>query len=115
MPAELPYLPSYKNVAKLFQNIAAAKRPEAFTQKFLTETLGLKSASDRPLIALLKTLGFVDASGKPTTAYDTLKNPDHAPYAIGAAIRRAYAPLFAANESAHTLSPDQRRCFGSTR
>jgi uncharacterized protein DUF5343 len=109
MPTELPYLNSYKNVDKLFRNIAAAKRPETFSHKFLADTLGLKSTTDRPLIALLKTLGFVDPAGKPTADYDALKNPDRANYAIGAAVRRAYAPLFAANENAHSLSPEQLR------
>jgi hypothetical protein len=51
----------------------------------------------------------VDAAGKPTAEYDTLKNPERARYAIGAAIRRAYSPLFAANENAHTLAPEQLR------
>lgn len=109
MTAELPYLASYKNVETVFQRIASAKKPDTFSTQFLYETLGLKSSTDRPLIALLRTLGFIDASGKPTTDYDALKNPSRAPYAIGAAIRRAYAPLFAANESAHALPADQLR------
>jgi hypothetical protein len=109
MATELPYLPSYKNVEKLFRSIAAAKRPEAFTQKFLSETLGIRGAADRPLIALLKTLGFLDAAGRPATEYDALKNPERAPFAIGHAIRRAYGPLFAANEKANELSPEQLR------
>lgn len=107
MPAELPYLSSYKNVDNLFARIASAKRPDTFSTRFLAETLGLKSTGDRPLIALLKTLGFIDAAGKPTNQYDALKNPERAPYAIGAAVKRAYGPLFAANENAHTLSADQ--------
>ena len=65
MPQELPYLPSYKNVALLFEKIRSAKVPEAFTQKYLNETLGLKSSGDRALITLLKTLGFIDNAGKP--------------------------------------------------
>ncbi len=85
----------------------SAKRPDTFSTRFLSETLGLKSTGDRPLISLLKTLGFVDAAGKPTGDYDALKNPERAPYAIGAAIRRAYAPLFAADENAHTRASDQ--------
>ena len=109
MPVELPYLASYKNVGKLFERIASAKRPDTFGHAFLTDTLGLKSTTDRPLIALLKTLGFIDAAGKPTSEYDALKNPDRAAVAIGASVRRAYAPLFAANENAHTLSADQLR------
>jgi hypothetical protein len=66
MPTSLPYLPSYKNVAKLFERIREAKQPDAFTHKFLYETIGLKSMADRPLIPLLRTLGFVDGAGKPT-------------------------------------------------
>jgi hypothetical protein len=101
--AELPYLPSYKNVETLFSKIATARQPEAFTTRFLSETLGLTSSSDRALIALLKALGFLDNAGKPTPAYGALKNPKQARGAIGSAVRRAFEPLFAANENANTL------------
>lgn len=106
MAKELPYLPSYKNVEKLFQRIAAAKQPEAFTHKFLQETIGLKSVGDRPLISLLRTLGFLDASNKPTAAYAALRNPAQAKRAIAIGVRKAYEPLFAADENAHELSAD---------
>jgi hypothetical protein len=75
---ELPYLPSYKNVEKLFKAIDSAKKPDALTTKLLYETFGLKSVGDRPLITMLKTLGFLDQSNKPTTQYDLLKNPSQA-------------------------------------
>lgn len=103
MAAELPYLSSYKNVAELFQRIASAKKPESFTMKYLADTLGLKSTGDRQLIALLKALGFLDSAGRPTSDYDQLKNSSKAPKAIAAAIRKAYEPLYAANENAHIL------------
>lgn len=109
MATSLPYLPSYKNVDKLFSGIAAAKVPESFTQAFLSQTLGLKASSDRPLIPLLRTLGFIDASGRPTPEYRLLKNPAAAKGAIAQAIKKAYAPLFASNESANSLSMDQLR------
>jgi hypothetical protein len=105
----LPYLSSYKNVEKLFSGIAAAKIPESFTQAFLAQTLGLKASSDRPLIPLMRSLGFIDASGRPTPDYRLLKNPAAAKGAVALAIRRAYAPLFAANESANSLSSEQLR------
>jgi hypothetical protein len=63
---ELPYLPSNKNVGVLFERIEKAKIPDAFTVKFLTDTIGLKGSGDRKLIALLKKLGFLDSAGKPT-------------------------------------------------
>lgn len=104
MSAELPYLPSYKNVGLLFQKISTAKVPQSFTQKFLSDTIGLKGSGDRALLALLRTLGFIDAAGKPTGDYSSLKNPSLAKKVIASAIKRAYAPLFEANESANQLT-----------
>jgi hypothetical protein len=66
MPVSLPYLASYKNVGKLFENIASAKAPPKFTHSFLQTTLGIKGVGDRPLIPLLRHLGFIDQSGTPT-------------------------------------------------
>jgi hypothetical protein len=63
---DLFYLASYKNVDKLFHKIEAAKAPEVFTNAFLTETIGLKSTADRSLINMLKKMGFLDATGRPT-------------------------------------------------
>jgi hypothetical protein len=103
MGAELPYLVSNKNVEELFNKIRTAKQPEAFTTKFLNETLGLTSSTDRSLITLLKSLGFLDTSGKPTAEYGLLKNKLEAPKAIGRAVKVAYEPLFAANEKAYEL------------
>lgn len=73
MPVQLPYLSSYKNVPTIFEKIAAAKVPETFTHNFLQNTLGLKNTSDRPLIPFLRSLGFIDNSGKPTSEYNLLK------------------------------------------
>jgi|ERR1700730_11502060 hypothetical protein len=103
--ADLPYLVSYKNVGLLFEKIAAAKAPDAFTTVYLVNTLGLKSTADRAFISLLKALGFLDGSGKPTPEYMTLKNSNLAGAAIAKGIQRAYAPLFAANEKANEADP----------
>jgi hypothetical protein len=109
MAKELPYLPSYKNVDKLFKAIDTAKKPDALTTRVLAETFGIKGAGDRPLITMLKTLGFLDPSNKPTSYYDLLKNPAQAKHAIAVGIRKAYAPLFEANENANTLSGEELR------
>ena len=107
MPKELPYLPSYKNVGALFDRIEKAKIPDAFNLNFLANTIGLKGSGDRQLIGLLKKLGFLDNAGKPTPEYSLLKNKAVAKTAIGSAIRRAYAPLYDADESAHDLPNDK--------
>jgi hypothetical protein len=107
MAKELPYLPSYKNVETLFKKIATAKQPDAFTHQFLSEVVGLKSTADRPLITLLRSLGFLDSSGKPTPSYALLKNHTKARTAIANGVRTAYAGLFAANEKANELTSEE--------
>lgn len=103
----LPYLPSYKRVEELFKKIADAKQPESFTHAVLMG-LGFKGTGDRPLIGLLKTLGFVGENAKPTPEYARLKNPKSFKRAMADAIRRAYKPLFENNERFGSL-PDEER------
>lgn len=107
MAKDLFYLPSYKNVANLFEKIDSAKAPEAFTTRFLADVIGLKSAGDRALINMLKKMGFLDASGRPAETYGLLKNKETRGAAIADGLRKVYAPLFDANEKANELSLDQ--------
>jgi hypothetical protein len=103
----LPYLPSYKNLGKLFEKILTAQKPSTFTHDYLQNTIGLKGTNDRALIPLLRNLGFLNAANVPTAAYDLLKNNSTAKAAIAEGIRSAYAPVFKANEKANTLSSDE--------
>lgn len=107
MAMDLPYLSMVKNVPVVFEKIAKAKIPDAFTNSFLSGTLGLKSTNDRALIGLLKRMGFLDNSGKPSNTYPLLKNKDQAKKAIAEGIRRGYGKLFEANEGSHALPSDQ--------
>jgi len=107
MASSLPYVTSNKNLGTLFDKIASAKVPDKFTHNFLQQTIGLKGTNDRAYIPLLRNLGFLDASGTPTAAYRELKNSSTARDAIGAGVRSAYAPLFASDESAHSLGAEK--------
>jgi hypothetical protein len=104
----LPYLMAIKNLPPLFDKIASAKIPESFTHSFLQTTIGLKSTADRALIPLLRNLGFIDQSGTPTPSYRLLKG-DNRRAALAAGIRKAYQPLFDADQDAHKLSNDKLR------
>ena len=106
MAQTLPYLPSYKNVGKLFEKINTAQRPDTFTHEYLRETIGLKGTNDRPLISFLRSLNFLDSANRPTASYDLLKNSATAKAAIADGVRSAYAPLFKANEKANELAPE---------
>jgi len=107
MPSALPYVPNYGKIKTLFEKVASARIPDAFTQAYLAETLGLKSGGDRPLIPLLKALGLIDPSGRPTADYALLKNSQRAGATLAQGIGRAFAPLFSANENVHKLSGDE--------
>lgn len=107
MATSLPYLPSNKNLGTLFDKIGTAKIPDKFTHDFLQKTIGLKGTNDRPFIPLLRTLGFLDASGTPTASYRLLKNSATAKGTLAEKIRAAYKPLFDADEGAHTLSSEK--------
>jgi hypothetical protein len=99
----LPYLSSNKNVGKLFEKILSAQKPSTFTHNYLQKVIGLTGTNDRPLISLLRSLGFLDSANVPTDTYDLLKNPNSAKAAIAAGIQKAYRELFAANEKANEL------------
>ncbi|MGN7833190.1 DUF5343 domain-containing protein [Pseudoxanthomonas sp. 22568] len=107
MASPLPYLASNRNVETLFSKIQSAKVPDKFTHSFLQTTLGLKNTNDRGFIPLLRALGFIDQSGTPTSTYRLLKSKDTAKVALGQAVKIAYAPLFEADEKAHTHSGDK--------
>lgn len=107
MSVSLPYLSSNKNIGELFTKIASAAIPPKFTQDFLQKTIGLKGTNDRPLIPLLRTLGFLDQSNTPTAAYALLKAKDKSGAAIAVGIKAAYAPLFTADETANELSGEK--------
>lgn len=107
MPVSLPYLASNKNVEALFSTIQSAKVPDRFTQEFLATTIGLKGTNDRGMIPLLRSLGFLDQSGAPTPNYRLLKNKESAKAAIAEGVKKAYSPLFEANENAHVLTSEK--------
>jgi hypothetical protein len=62
------YLTTTKNVEAILSAIQGAQAPERFTQKFL-ESLGFTSSSDRLMIPVLKSLGFITGDGAPTQRY----------------------------------------------
>jgi hypothetical protein len=105
MPVSLPYLVSNKNVETLFARIASAAIPGKVNREFLETTIGFKSTADRQMIPLLRNLGFLDQSNSPTPTYALLKGADRKA-ALANGIRKAYEPLFKANEGVWELKGD---------
>lgn len=97
------YLMTTKNLEAFMNALRAAKAPERFTNKFLTQ-LDFTSTNDRLFIGLLKGLGFIDESGVPTKRYYAFLDQTESGKILAEAVREAYEDLFAVNKKAQDLS-----------
>jgi len=93
------------SLAKMLESIKTAGVPERVTVEFL-KTLGFKSSNDRPIISILKGIGFLDVNGKPTEQYKAYRSHDGA-RTLASAVRNAYADIFLANTKAQSLPLDK--------
>jgi hypothetical protein len=96
------YLTSTKNLGAILAALQQAKAPERFTQRFL-ESLEFKASSDRLIIGVLKSLGFLDDQGKPTQRYFKFLDQTQSAAVIADGLRDAYSDLFQVNVNAHRL------------
>lgn len=97
------YLTSVKNLPSILAAIQQAQAPERFTQTFL-ESLDFKSSSDRLIIGVLKSMGFLDDSGVPTELYYKFLDQTQAPHVLAEGIRRAFSDLFKVNTNAEKMT-----------
>ncbi|MES2412598.1 MAG: DUF5343 domain-containing protein [Pseudomonadota bacterium] len=97
------YLTSMKNLSGILNSIVGAQAPERFTTRFL-ESLGYANATDRLMIAVLKSLGFLADDGRPTQRYFDYLDQTRSASVMAEAVREAYADLFRVNKQANKLS-----------
>lgn len=100
------YLTSTKNVGAIFDAIKNAKAPDKFTTRYL-QSLDFKSVADRLIIGVMKSLGFLDAEGRPKERYFKFLDQTQSPSIMAEAIEEAYADLYQTNKLAHTLSKQE--------
>ena len=96
------YINNVGSLGKFLDEVRTAGVPERVTVEFL-KTLGFKSSNDRPIISVLKGIGFLDTNGTPTDLYRSFRDPDVGPKVLARAVRSAYADLYLANTKAHDL------------
>jgi Family of unknown function (DUF5343) len=102
------YFTSTKNLPKILEQIQKGKVPSKFSYDHLKQ-LGFPSSHDRPIIPVLKALGFLDAAGVPQERYRRYKDPSNAKRVLAEGIREAYTDIFAIDESANKLPADQAK------
>ncbi|MBG6207653.1 hypothetical protein IWQ49_002309 [Labrenzia sp. EL_126] len=107
MAIKLPYMLSPGVIPKILEKIQNARRPERFTQDFLETKLGQSGGSSRPIIPLLKRMGFLGSDGVPTTLYDQYRNTETQGFAAAKGMVNAYRELFDRNEYVYELSREK--------
>jgi len=100
------YLTTRKRLPDMLEAIKTAQAPEKFTQKFL-ETLEFKNKTDRLFINLLKSLNFIDDTGKPTHRYHEYLDQTQSELILADGIKEAYSDLFAVNTKANELTKQE--------
>jgi len=98
-----PYMNAYGSIAKVLQKMIEARRPDRFTQDYLETVLALPSSSLRPIIPLLKRIGFLNADGTPTELYSKFKTEGARKAAMAAGLKTGFPEIFKRNEYAHKL------------
>lgn len=86
--------------------VRGAGVPTRFTYEFLKQ-LGYPSSGDRPVIAVMKALGFLNEGGEPTERYRRFKDPAQAKAVVAEAMRDAYADVFTVDQQANTKTASE--------
>lgn len=97
------YLTTQKNVGGILTALQTAKAPSKFTHAFLAG-LGYKSSSDRLVVKMLKTMGFLTEDGVPTQRYFEYLDQTQSGRVMAEGVMEAYADLFELNVNAHKMS-----------
>lgn len=107
MAVQIPYMVTPGAIPKILAKIQEARRPDRFTQDFLETKLGHSGGSARPIIPLLKRMGFLQSDGTPTELYNKFRNAETQGAAVSAGMRNAYQELFDRNEYVYELTRDK--------
>jgi hypothetical protein len=108
-----PYMFGYGTIPKVLNKIKVASSPPRFTQDFLATKLGFPGGTAKPIIPLLKRIGFLGSDGVPTELYKQFRGtPAESKKAMAAAIKLGYGELYQRNEYLHDLADERitRRC-----
>ena len=107
MALKLPYMVSTGLIPKILEKIQQARRPERFTQDFLSTKLGNTGGSAKPIIPLLKRMGFLASDGSPTQRYNQFRNVETQGLAVAEGMKAAFSELFERNEYVYEMSRDK--------
>lgn len=108
MATDYPYLKSIKNLPAILAKMKDAGTPPRFSSEFLKTHLGFPSSNDRPLVNVLKRLGFLTPDGTPTDRYNVFRGEEKkSGLAMADGLREGWADVFLADQKANLRSASE--------
>ena len=107
------YMANPARIRDFLQKIQSAGVPDKLTLQTLS-SLGFKSSNDRPIIKVMKEIGFISSSGEPTNRWLRYRNKQIAGTVLAEGIRDHYAELYKMYPDAQMRDNEALRNFFST-
>ena len=109
-----PYISKPTSLKDFLEKISRLAVPDKITQQTLA-SLGYKSKNDRPIISILKFIGFLNSDGAPNDNYVNFRAKEQSKTIMAKCLKSAYSELFALYEDANKRTTEELRDFFSTR
>jgi hypothetical protein len=107
------YISNSTRIMSFLDKIQSTGYPNKL-DRMLLESLGFKNSNDRPLIPMMKALGFVSSDGTPTERWKNYRDKASAGYVLAEGIREHYAELYKTYPDAHLQDNEALRNFFNT-
>ncbi len=111
--SSFPYLTNAAKIKPFLDHIQNAKVPTKITYNYL-ELAGFKSKNDRPIVSLMKYLGFLDNSGIPTDRWRRYRDRKNSETVLAEAIKTGYSDLFGMYDDAYNKDNETLHSYFSS-
>lgn len=112
--ADFPYTQVTGKLRSFFDKIGQVGKPETVDKKWLA-SIGMKASNDPTIIPVLKFIGFIDPSGKPTSRWTNYRDKSRAGKVLAEGIVEGYADLFQVYPNANRRNDEELKSFFSTK
>lgn len=102
-----------KRIGKFFSKIQSLSVPESATVNWLPTIGGFGSNKNRPLIKILKFIGFITNSNKPTDRWSIYRDKSQSKTVMAEGIKQGYSALFEEYPDAYQRNDNDLRNFFS--
>jgi hypothetical protein len=110
MDEKFPYTGAPNSMRKFLKGLPEKAVPTKVTQEYLV-SIGMKSKADRTIMPVLKSVGLLDGSGVPTSAFRDFRDRSRGPSILASLIRKTYTELYSTYDDAHAQSDENLSNF----